>query len=53
MTDFLGEWGEIVPTGLNTSEFYQPDALVSFAYEGIYLGFSNIISFNSTAVERG
>ena len=31
----------------------QPDALVSFEYEGIYLAFSNIISFNSTAVEQG
>ena len=49
---FLGEWGTIVPTGMNASEWYQPDALVSFEYEGIYLAFSNIISFNTTTREQ-
>jgi hypothetical protein len=46
--EFLGEWGTLVPTGLNASEWYQPDALVSFEYQGIYLGFANVISFNTT-----
>ena len=45
---FLGEWGTIVPTGLNASEWYQPDALVSFEYHGVYLGFANVISLNTT-----
>lgn len=46
--DFLGRWGTDVPAGLNASEWYQPDALVSFAYEGVFLGFANVISFNTT-----
>lgn len=50
--DFLGEWNTVLPTGLNASEWYQPDALVSFEYEGIYLGFSNVISFNTTLPEQ-
>jgi hypothetical protein len=50
--DFLGEWGTIVPTGLNSSEWYQPDALVSFEYEGVYLGFANVVSFNTTLPEQ-
>jgi len=44
--------GTIVPTGMNASEYYQPDALVSFEYEGIYLAFANIISFNTTTAEQ-
>ena len=26
---------------------YQPDALVTFDYEGIYLGFANVIGFSN------
>ena len=34
--------------GERCPQFYQPDALVTFDYEGIYLGFANVIGFSST-----
>merc|ERR1712060_698787 len=37
-----------MPTGLNSSAQYQPDGLVAFPYEGIYIGIGN--DFNPTQV---
>ena len=51
-SDFLGDRGTVAPTGLNASEWYQPDVLVSFEYEGIYLGFANVIAFNTTLLDQ-
>lgn len=42
--DFMGEWSPAAPTGLNTSSDYQPDGLVVWAYEGIYLGIGNVFN---------
>jgi len=44
--DFMGEWAPAMPTGLNSSEQYQPDGFLVFPYEGIYLGIGNV--FNPT-----
>merc|ERR1719456_709473 len=44
--DYMGPWAETTPTGLNSSTDYQPDGLVVFPYEGIYLGIGNV--FNPT-----
>ena len=37
-------WSSPMPTGLNSSTFYQPDALVAFHYApaGVWLGFANV-----------
>ena len=47
------EWGVPQPTGLNSSEFYQPDALVPFHYAaaGVWLGFANV--FNPSGPGKG
>ena len=38
-------WSEPVPTGLNTSSGnYQPDAMVVFQYEGVWIGFANVFN---------
>ena len=38
-------WSDPVPTGLNTSTGnYQPDAMVVFKYEGVWLGFANVFN---------
>ena len=29
-----------VPTGLNTAGDYQPDAMIAFRYEGVWIGFA-------------
>jgi len=42
--DFLGDWAPATPTGLNSSVQYQPDGLVVWPYEGIYLGIGNIFN---------
>eukprot|EP01052_Picozoa_sp_SAG31_P015098 SAG31_NODE_960_length_10753_cov_7.843064_7_plen_437_part_00 len=52
-SNFLGKWGPMLPTLLNTSMGYQPDALVSFAYEGIFLGFANVIAFENVSTLNG
>jgi hypothetical protein len=44
-------WTDPRPTGLNTTGNYQPDALVAFRYEGVWLGFANV--FNPTAYYSG
>lgn len=44
--DFMGDWAPATPTGLNTSVDYQPDGLVVWPYEGIYIGIGNV--FNPT-----
>ena len=44
--DFMGHWAPAAPTGLNSSADYQPDGLVVWPYEGIYLGVGNV--FNPT-----
>jgi hypothetical protein len=44
--DFMGDWAPAQPTGLNTSLDYQPDGLLAFPYEGIFLGIGNV--FNPT-----
>eukprot|EP01047_Picozoa_sp_COSAG01_P008455 COSAG01_NODE_334_length_18708_cov_49.649686_6_plen_129_part_00 len=33
-----------MPTGLNSSADYQPDGLIAFAYEGIFLGVGNVLN---------
>ena len=40
-------WSSPMPTGLNTSTFYQPDALVAFHYAdaGVWLGFANVCEY--------
>jgi hypothetical protein len=51
---FLGEWQTMLPTQLNTSTLnYEPDALVSFAYEGIFLGFANMLALSPNRSENG
>merc|ERR1719272_1961579 len=42
--EFMGDWAPAMPTGLNTSTDYQPDGLVVFPYEGIYLGIGNVFN---------
>merc|ERR1711870_184954 len=42
--DYMGKWSPAYPTGLNTSKYYQPDGLVVFPYEGIYLGIGNVFN---------
>merc|ERR1712151_1428129 len=37
-------WSPAMPTGLNTSHGYQPDAMVAFKYAGIWLGFANVFN---------
>ena len=39
-------WSTPRPTGLNTTEFFQPDALVPFHYTpaGVWLGFANVFN---------
>jgi hypothetical protein len=46
-------WSPPMPTGLNTSEYYQPDALVAFHYApaGVWLGFANV--FNPSGPGKG
>ena len=36
-SDFMGNWSSTMPTGLNSSARYQPDGLLVFPYEGIYV----------------
>lgn len=43
-TDFMGDWAPAMPTGLNSSSHYQPDGLVVWPYEGIYLGIGNVFN---------
>merc|ERR1719231_1758865 len=42
--DFMGDWSPATPTGLNSSAQYQPDGLVVFPYEGIYIGIGNVFN---------
>jgi hypothetical protein len=42
--DFMGNWSTTMTTGLNTSAQYQPDGLVVFPYEGIYVGIGNVFN---------
>jgi hypothetical protein len=52
--NFLGQWEPMLPTLLNTSTLnYQPDALVSFAYEGVFLGFANMLALSANRSENG
>lgn len=44
--DFMGDWAPSAPTGLNSSSDYQPDGLVAWPHEGIYIGIGNV--FNPT-----
>jgi hypothetical protein len=44
--DFMGDWSPATPTGLNSTKDYQPDGLVVWPYEGIYIGVGNV--FNPT-----
>jgi hypothetical protein len=45
-SDFMGEWAPTMPTGLNSSVDFQPDGLLVWPYEGIFLGLGNV--FNPT-----
>lgn len=42
--DYMGEWADAIPTGLNSSSHYQPDGLVVWPYAGIYLGIGNVFN---------
>jgi hypothetical protein len=42
--DFMGDYSPATPTGLNSSDDYQPDGLVVWPYEGIYLGIGNVFN---------
>jgi hypothetical protein len=46
-------WGAPMPTGLNSSTFFQPDALVAFHYApaGVWLGWANV--FNPSGPGKG
>ena len=43
-SDYMGEWSPASPTGLNSSSDYQPDGLVVWEYEGIFLGIGNVLN---------
>ena len=47
-SNFMGDWAPATPTGLNSSLDYQPDGLVAWPYEGIFIGVGNV--FNPTQV---
>lgn len=49
----MGDWSPATPTGLNTSVDYQPDGLVVWPYEGIYLGVGNIFNPTQKAAASG
>jgi len=51
--DFMGAWAPATPTGLNTSLNYQPDGLVVWPYEGIYIGIGNVFNPSSTVALSG
>eukprot|EP01079_Euglenida_sp_SAG-EU17-18_P005303 gene5304-948_t len=51
--DFMGSWAPAAPTGLNTSTDYQPDGLVVWPYEGIYLGIGNVFNPTQTTAKSG
>jgi len=51
--DFMGDWAPAAPTGLNTSVDYQPDGLVVWPYEGIYLGIGNIFNPTTSVAASG
>ncbi len=40
----MTNWSVFMPTGLNSSNNAQPDALTVFRYAGIYLGFANVFN---------
>jgi hypothetical protein len=46
-TDFLGEWSNTTWTGLNSSATHQPDQVVVFEYEGLWLGFGQMMNLLS------
>jgi hypothetical protein len=48
--DFMGEWSTTMPTGLNSSAGYQPDGLLVFPYEGIFIGIGNVFNPSQDAV---
>jgi hypothetical protein len=47
--DYMGHWAPTMPTGLNSTSDYQPDGLVVWPYEGIYIGIGNV--FNPTQTD--
>lgn len=51
--DFIGAWSPAEPTGLNTTQDYQPDGLVVWPYEGIYLGIGNIFNPGTSTAKSG
>ena len=42
--DFLGSWSNTTWTGLNSSATRQPDQVVVFEYEGLWLGFGQMMN---------
>ena len=52
-TEFMGDWSPATPTGLNTSSDYQPDGLVVWPYEGIYIGIGNVFNTVDTVAASG
>ena len=50
-TDFLGSWSNTSWTGLNSSATRQPDQVVVFEYEGIWLGFGQMMNLPLPAGE--
>ena len=51
--DFMGNWAPAAPTGVNSSFHYQPDGLVAFPYEGIFLGIGNVFNPTQEAAPSG
>jgi hypothetical protein len=48
----MGDWSTTMPTGLNSSAQYQPDGLLVFPYEGIYIGIGNVFNRAHSAAAR-
>jgi hypothetical protein len=51
--EFMGDWSPATPTGLNTSVDYQPDGLVVWPYEGIYIGIGNVFNTAQRVAANG
>jgi len=51
--DYMGAWAPAVPTGLNATDDWQPDGLVVWPYEGIYLGIGNVFNPTQATAKMG
>lgn len=51
--DFLGKWSAATPTGLDTAVDWQPDGLVAWPYEGIFIGVGNVFNPQTKRAANG